>query len=700
MQANELRDKLKELQDKRLAAMGAGGRRSKEGSARVSTNATFTAEDQKMLLEIRQKLATFQRRPPNPAIAETATLRVTLAPDAEPGERELRLETLRGLSNPIVFCVGQLPEFRKKEPVNAEEGTFRRPQRNNNEPAAVPPTETSITLPAVVNGQVFQGGVDRFWFAGHKGQQLVAAVSARELIPYLADAVPGWFQATLGLYDAKGKEIAYCDRYRFHPDPVIACELPKDGQYYLEIKDSIYRGRDDFVYRITVGELPFLTSVFPLGGPAGAATTLELNGWNLPVTNLVQDVKDKNPGIYPVVVHKDDWISNPLPFAVDTLPECLEQEPNNSASCAQAVTLPTIINGRIDKPGDCDVFRFEGKAGQEIVAEVYARRLDSPLDSVIKLTDSSGHQIAFNDDCEDKGTGLNTHHADSYLRTNLPADGTYYLHLADSENQGGPEYSYRLRLSGPRPDFALRVVPSSINARAGASVPVTVYALRKDGFTNEISLALTDASEGFVLSGGKLAANQDQVRLTIKVPRLPEHGPVALSLEGRATLQGKAVVRSAVPADDMMQAFAYHHLVPAKALEVDVIGNGRFMGAGAIRILSATPVRIPVGGTARVRLGTPNGGFAGRFDLELSEAPEGITLTSLSPTDQGADMVLSSDAGKVKPGAKGNLIVNIIPGKNLAGAQKGKKQANQRPVLGTLPAIPFEVVAEGVASSP
>ena len=79
---------------------------------------------------------------------------------------------------------------------------------------------------------------------------------------------------------------------------------------------------------------------------------------------------------------------NRLPFALDSLPECLEQEPNDSPEHAQPVTLPVIVNGRIDRPGDRDVFRFEGRAGQEIVAEVYARRLDSPLDSVLKLTDS------------------------------------------------------------------------------------------------------------------------------------------------------------------------------------------------------------------------------------------------------------------------------------------------------------------------
>ena len=131
---------------------------------------------------------------------------------------------------------------------------------------------------ATVNGQVGPGGVDRCRFQALKGQHLVVACSARELIPYISDAVPGWFQATVALYDAKGKEVGYADDYRFHPDPVLYYEIPADGEYALEIKDSIYRGREDFVYRITIGELPYLTGVFPLGAKLGDKGGVDMAG--------------------------------------------------------------------------------------------------------------------------------------------------------------------------------------------------------------------------------------------------------------------------------------------------------------------------------------------------------------------------------------------------------------------------------------
>jgi hypothetical protein len=681
---NDLRQKLMELQDKRAAA---------QTSARGSTNVAWTAADQRMLVETRQKLAVFQRRPMNPAISETAVLRLTVATNAEPGERELRVLTPAGLSNPLRFWVGQLPEFRKTETKTSDNPAGLRAFRNN-KPKATPPTEMNITLPAVVNGQILPGGVDRYRFQARQGQHLVAAVSARELIPYLPDAVPGWFQAALSLYDARGNELAYADHFRFHPDPVVHFEVPRDGEYVIQIRDSIYRGREDFVYRITVGEVPYVTSIFPLGAPSGAQTAVEMTGWNLPAKTLIST--NREPGIYPLFARTGKWISNPMPIAVDTLPECLEQEPNDSQESAQPVTLPIIVNGRIDHPGDWDVFRFRGRAGEEIVAEVYARRLDSPLDSVIKLTDAGGRQLAFNDDHEDKGAGLDTHYADSYLRVTLPSDGTWYLHLGDAQHQGGPEYAYRLRISAPRPDFALRVVPSSVNVRGGASVPITVYALRRDGFSNEIAVALSGAPEGFTLGGGTVPANLDKVRITLTAPPMPTNDPVCLSLKGRAIIQGREVVHPAVPAEDMMQAFAYRHLVPAKELEVAV--TGRFMPRNSVRLLGEMPVKIPANGTARVRFATPSGAFAGRFQFELSEPPEGITIGNVSPAGAGVEIELRSDAAKVKPGLKGNLIVNLYPVQVPPAAQKAKAPANvRRPAASTLPAIPFEIVA---SSSP
>ncbi len=599
------------------------------------------------------------------------------------------------MSNPLNFYVGQLPEFSKSasKAVNPEMAQLvdrlgGTPSTNN------PQSDLRVTLPATVNGQILPGGVDRWWFSARGGQQLVINVAARALIPYLADAVPGWFEATATIYDAKGTEMAYDDRFRFRPDPVILFAVPHDGQYCVEIHDSIYRGREDFVYRMTIGELLFITDIFPLGGPAGEKTVVQLTGWNLPTPTLTVDNTGRETGVYPISVSGRGILSNPIQFAVDTLPECREQETNHSLETAQGVTLPVIVNGRIDPPGDEDVFCFKGRAGEKIVAEVLARRLGSPLDSTLELTDATGKRLAFNDDYDDEGAGLETDHADSYLTATLAADGAYFIRLCDAQGQGGPAYAYRLRISEPRPDFALRLVPSSLSVRAGMSVPVTVYAIRKDGFTNAIELHLQNAPAGFSLSGARIPANQDKAQFTLKAPPLAEEVPFHFEIEGSALLDGQEIVRVAAPAERMMQAFAYWHLVPAQELDVAVERNPRPFASNAIKILSATPVKIPIGGTARVRVETPSPAFANRFDLELAGAPDGLSIASTTPTTNGVEIVLNCSAGTTKPGATGNLIVNLLPRIPATGQSTSQPVNRRRNPAGALPAIPYEIVAD------
>src|SRR6185436_14910621 len=117
------------------------------------------------------------------------------------------------------------------------------------------------------------------------------------------------------------------------------------------------------------------------------SAAIRIKGWNLGTSTVTPPPKDAAPGIHKLAASKDGVASNRVPFALDTLPECLEQEPNDTLQRAQRITLPIIVNGRMDRPSDWDVFQFDGHAGETIVAEIMARRLDSPLDSVLKLTD-------------------------------------------------------------------------------------------------------------------------------------------------------------------------------------------------------------------------------------------------------------------------------------------------------------------------
>ena len=437
-----------------------------------------------------------------------------------------------------------------------------------------------------------------------------------------------------------------------------------------------------------MGEIPFVTGIFPLGARTGTPATVEVTGWNLP---------SKRATLKPVEaegIHRAEELSNGLvigdvSFESEGLPEISEKEPNNELKAAQQVTLPAVVNGHIDPAGDVDVYAITCKVGDKVVAEVTARRLNSPLDSWLKVTDETGMQIAFNDDMDDKGSGLITHQADSYVSFTAISSGRYFIYLGDSQHKGGPEYGYRLRISPPKPDFALRIVPSSLNGRSNAAVPVTVYALRKDGFTGDITFNLKDAPKGFALQGGCIPEGQDKVRATVTFASVGAT-PLPLAVEGRAVVQGRETMHPAVPADDLLQAFIYHHLVQASGLYA--VSGGESRGGRSPFKPVADPVGLVAGGSARVTLATlgkPPGGGPDQLQLQLNEPPEGISIESVTPTPDGVAVAFRTDA-KVKPGLRGNLILKAFMERTTP-AEGDKKAEKRRWSVGLLPAIPFKV---------
>jgi hypothetical protein len=149
----------------------------------------------------------------------------------------------------------------------------------------------------------------------------------------------------------------------------------------------------------------------------------------------------------------------------------------------------------------------------------------------------------------------------------LPADGKYYVHLGDTARCGGEEYAYRLRIGAPQPDFALRVVPSSIAIRGRSTGSLTVYAIRRDGFNAPIKLGLKDPPKGISATPVSISPTQDMMRITVKADAQESGGAFRLSVVGTAQVGDREIVHEAVGAEDRMQAFLWRHLVPAEELK-------------------------------------------------------------------------------------------------------------------------------------
>jgi hypothetical protein len=309
------------------------------------------------------------------------------------------------------------------------------------------------------------------------------------------------------------------------------------------------------------------------------------------------------------------------------------------------------------------------------------------MDSAIELRDAKGGVVAWNDDRPDRRIGLKTHAADSYLTAALPADGAYDVVVRDATGHGGEEYGYEVRIGPPRPDFELYTTPSAWNLPAGTVYPVTVHVVRKDGFDGAIDLSLVGAPEGVEIGGGRIPPGVERIQVTLAAYRARPGPTVAVRLEGRAMIAGEEVVRTATPAEDMMQAFLNRHLVPARELLLTI---SRRRGGMSPMERRGGPAALSARGMARIKVHGGRLPQGRKVEFELSDPPPGITLRDVTPADDGILLVVDVDPKQVKKGDAGNLIVEVYveipPDKS-----RGRRTAT-RYFVGTLPAIPYEVV--------
>ena len=552
-----------------------------------------------------------------PALDQIVVAKIKVATGAEPGVRELRLFTKSGESNPMLFVVGTLPEVMG----NAFSADKENPPRD-------------ITLPVVVNGQIMPGEVDRLRFKVEKGKTYSIEVAGRKLIPFLGDAVPGWFQPVISLYNKDNKQIAFADDNNYDPDPVLEFTSESSGIYELRIRDSIYRGREDFVYRITFKEGKLHT----------------------------QSQKNK------VKIYPD-------------LKKLSEVEPNNTLKIAQKIEYPLLIAGTINSPGDIDCFAFTAEKGEKISVEIIGRRAGSPIDSKIYLLNSEGKVLAWNDDYKWGNFGTETHHADSYFLYEIPEDGNYFVQVADTQNHGGREYSYKLRIDKTTPGFEIYANPSVLNLRSGMSTPVTFNICRKDGFDGAVDLSVKSAPKGVRLDGISIQKGSNKVRMTLFVPNSVKQQNYKIEFIGKSNINGKEIIRNVIPSEDIMQAFLWRHIVPTVSMNMNIIRKGWNPLSSTVKTVTISP------GDSREIIWVNRASKSKNkqnYTLELDAPPKGVTINK--SRSEGQQIIITLSVAKDAKEWHGNLLFKLI-----AKGSNRKKKKKYSYLAGYLPALPCRI---------
>jgi len=624
-------------------------------------------------------------------------LSLKIAPDAALGARDLRLVTPGGLTQRWRFFVDELPELVVTQP-------------NDSPDTAVP----LPSMPVVANGQIYSGWVgtiasegkpDRafFRFDAKAGQTLVCQVQARELIPHIDQAVPGFFDACVMLRDATGRRVQYVDDFLFKPDPVLLHKVEEDAKYSLEVRDVIYRSSHDFIYRMRLGTLPYITRVFPLGGRRNTEVELELYGVNLPGDHLSLKIPADSPATRRITVDADGLTSNSVPLAVDDLPEVMEADANGETADPQPVTAPVVINGRIETPGNTDAFTFHAEAGDELSLEVLARRLGSPLDSILTLYDSAGEQLDQFDDPAPQavpnslGTGVENdmgvsvhprdalllHRADARIVHTFESAGEYVVRIADVAEKGGPEYAYRLRIAPAKKDFTLRITTDAASVGQDDTALVAVNALRTDGFDGPIRVEMQDLPPGCVTDGTIIPAGQTDAHLTISVAADAALGLHFPRFVGSAEIDQQTQQREGIPVQTVGQAFYIKHMVPTQGFLLH-IGERTFYTLST-DVPPRKELEIPKGGELKLvvkasRLETGKGPIS----IEAVSLPAGVSVkvknVQIGAGQDAVELTLTASSNAT-PDTVGSLIFS------------GTLNVDKQSVVRVTPAIPLKIIA-------
>src|SRR4051794_12001000 len=96
---------------------------------------------------------------------------------------------------------------------------------------------------------------------------------------------------------------------------------------------------------------------------------------------------EAKPGVREIRLVSTTGVSNPVQVWVEQYQLIVDTPPNTDPAKPQPISLPAIITGKIDAPGDIDNYRFTALKGQQLVFNMIAARARSPLDGNLTITD-------------------------------------------------------------------------------------------------------------------------------------------------------------------------------------------------------------------------------------------------------------------------------------------------------------------------
>jgi len=430
---------------------------------------------------------------------QIAFLNASLSGEVGIGRHSLRLIGPGGISKPLTFLVHSDPAITEALADHSS-----------------PQTAEAVKVPLLLEGKLGKmGEVDYYAFDAAAGQELIFHGVSNS--PTKSGSYDG---LEFTLYEAGSSwfDPHRATRVAFSDEPRLTYRFPKAGRYLLGVSGYLGTGGPDFAYQIRIHPTPEIhaeklqdsiiddldkTFARKLGTDRieqlwarTVAPTTPGRGESLIANAGTGSVAPSGAAAHSA----ESQGATPDPMSV----ACAvfhDREPNDGPAQAQELTLPAVVDGAIQRPGDVDTFRFKVKAGQHIAIELETPDASLPeFNPKITILDSKGQEVITN--IWRRVGGDNN----QWMKTLQPKaiytvkkDDEYVLRLADlvSYLYGGKTFRYRMLIRPQVPHVGnIEIKQEEINLAAGQAAKLTLTVSQEEGYTGDIALAVENLPPG------------------------------------------------------------------------------------------------------------------------------------------------------------------------------------------------------------
>lgn len=437
--------------------------------------------------------------------SQKLTLALRIDPSAGRGRYRLRVVSPQGVSGPLAFLVHDLPAVAESQPTT---GHASSPQ--------------AIGVPCAVNGVISRPGErDLYALRAAQGQQLRFELISNPSGTSMGGRAGyrGGFDSVLTLYRPLGSwfekgrlhRLAYDDKSKANPrpNPLIETRVAQTGLYLLEVGSFYNLGSDEFSYQLRVTPSgPQVPQRPPATSNGSASEPWRERSFSRPIRPdhirriLARTVEPGN-GVGAASAGNGTPPREEANGSAGTTAYSIirEQEPNDDSAPAAVATLPFLVEGSIDQPGDLDrLVSFRVRPGQKLSFELETPEATLPdFNPRWAVVDEAGQVVLSNVYRRVVRQAL------SYSKTIEPKTihaflrgGTYTLRVRDTtQRNGASDFRYRL-LARPQIPHAgeLKVLEDRLNLVPGKAGKLTVTTGQEEGFSGQVLLQVEGLPPG------------------------------------------------------------------------------------------------------------------------------------------------------------------------------------------------------------